>query len=353
MKTLNRLTLNRLTLISRNLRHRALRPVTPHRIIIAVAAAAVLSAPSPASAQAAGTFPSKTVTLVVPFTPSSGSDIIARILAPKLAARWGQSVIVDNRPGASGNIGAQQVVTAAPDGHTLLMAINSFTMTPAVYKTRPYDAIADFVPVVKLAEAGYAFAVNPSVKATDMASVMALIKSGGGKVNYASPGNGTPQHLAMELFKSSYGLDVLHVPYKGIQGALTDLMGGQVQMMFATVHSMRPLEQAGKLRFLAVTGEARNPIAPEIPTFKEQGINVMDGVDAWYGVLAPARTPPDVVARLNRDFIEVMAMDDVKSALAKQGLSVRTSSPAQLAALVKSDLARWQKVVKDANITAD
>ena len=320
---------------------------------ITTALAVAMAAPGLASAQAAAPFPSRTVTLVVPFTPSSGSDIIARILAPKLAARWGQSVIVDNRPGASGNIGAQQVVAAPPHGHTLLMAINSFTMTPAVYKTKPYDAIADFAPVVKLAEAGYAFAVHPSVKATDMASALALIKGSGGKVNYASPGNGTPQHLAMELFKSSYGLDVLHVPYQGIQGALTDLIGGQVQMMFATVHSMRPLEQAGKLRFLAVTGEARNPIAPEIPTFKEQGINVMDGVDAWYGVPAPARTPPDVVARLNRDFIEVMNMDDVKSALAKQGLSVHTSSPAQLAALVKSDLARWQKVLKDANITAD
>ena len=186
---------------------------------ITTALAVAMAAPGLASAQAAAPFPSRTVTLVVPFTPSSGSDIIARILAPKLAARWGQSVIVDNRPGASGNIGAQQVVAAPPDGHTLLMAINSFTMTPAVYKTKPYDAIADFAPVVKLAEAGYAFAVHPSVKATDMASAMALIKGSGGKVNYASPGNGTPQHLAMELFKSSYGLDVLHVPHKGIQGA--------------------------------------------------------------------------------------------------------------------------------------
>ncbi len=320
--------------------------------LLIAATMAVVAAPVTVNAQTAA-FPSKTVTLVVPFTPSSGSDIIARILAPKLAARWGQSVIVDNKPGASGNIGAQAVAAAAPDGHTLLMAINSFTMTPSIYKNMPFDAITDFAPVAKLAEAGYAFAVNPNVAAKDMASLMALAKKSDGKINYATPGNGTPQHLAMELFKSHYGLDILHVPYKGIQGALTDLMGGQVQMLFGTVHSMRPLEQSGKVRFLAVTGAARNPIAPEIPTFKEQGIDIMDGVDAWYAVLAPGRTPPDLVARLNKDFVEVMNSEDVRTALAKQGLSVRTNTPVQFAALVKSDMARWKKVVTDARITAD
>ena len=236
----------------------------PCAIVVFVAA---LALPGAALAQAATPFPNRPVTLVVPFTPSSGSDIIARILVPKLAARWGQAVVVDNKPGASGNLGAQAVAMAAPDGHTLLMAINSLTMTPAIYKNMPFDVVADFAPVAKLAQAGYAFAVHPGVPAKDMASLMALIKTSGGKINYASPGNGTPQHLAMELFKSHYSLDILHVPYKGIQGALTDLMGGQVQMMFATVHSMRPLEQAGKVRFLAVSGQARNPIAPEIATF--------------------------------------------------------------------------------------
>ena len=322
----------------------------PCAIVVFVAA---LALPGAALAQVATPFPNRPVTLVVPFTPSSGSDIIARILVPKLAARWGQAVVVDNKPGASGNLGAQAVAMAAPDGHTLLMAINSLTMTPAIYKNMPFDVVADFAPVAKLAEAGYAFAVHPGVPAKDMASLMALIKKSGGKINYASPGNGTPQHLAMELFKSHYSLDILHVPYKGIQGALTDLMGGQVQMMFATVHSMRPLEQAGKVRFLAVSGQARNPIAPEIATFKEQGIDVMEGIDAWYAVLAPGRTPPEIVARLNRDFLEVVNAEDVKSALAKQGLSIRTSTPAQLGALVKSDLARWKKVVADARIEAN
>ena len=322
-------------------------------LLFVAAGVAAMTAAGAAIAQTAATFPSKSVTLVVPFTPSSGSDIIARILAPKLAARWGQPVVVDNKPGASGNLGARQVASAAPDGHTLLMAINSFTMTPAIYKGMPFDAVTDFTPVAKLAEAGYTFAVNSTVPVKDMASLIAYAKKNEGTLNYATPGKGTPQHLAMELFKAGAGVNVVHVPYKGIQGALTDLMGGQVQMMFATVHSMRPPVESGKVRMLAVTGQARNPLAPEVPTFREQGIAYMDSVDAWYAVMAPANTPPELVARLNKDFIEVMNLDDVKSALAKQGLSVRTNTPAQMAALVKSDMARWAKVVHDAHIEAD
>ena len=322
-------------------------------LLLVAAGVAAMAATGIATAQTAPAFPGRSVTLVVPFTPSSGSDIIARILAPKLAARWGQPVVVDNKPGASGNLGAKQVASAPPDGHTLLMAINSFTMTPAIYKGMPFDAVADFTPVAKLAEAGYTFAVNASVPVKDMASLIDYAKKNEGKLNYATPGKGTPQHLAMELFKAGAGVNVVHVPYKGIQGALTDLMGGQVQMMFATVHSMRPPVESGKVRMLAVTGQARNPLAPDVPTFREQGISYMDSVDAWYAVMAPANTPPDLVARLNKDFIEVMNLDDVKAALAKQGLSVRTNTPAQMAALVKSDMARWLKVVRDAHIEAE
>lgn len=314
-------------------------------------ASALLSAS--ALGQTAAPFPSKPVTLVVPFTPSSGSDIIARVVAPKLAARWGQAVIVENKPGASGNLGTQSVARAAPDGHTLLMAINTLTIAPAIYKNAGFDPVADFSPVTQLAAAGFAFVVNPAVPAQDMKPLIALAKKDPGKMLYASPGNGTPQHLAMELFKLRYQLDIMHVPYRGIQGAWTDLIGGQVQMMFATVHSTRPLEQAGKLRFLGVTGDARNPIAPEIPTFKEQGINDLDGIDAWYAVLAPARTPADTVARLNRDFLEVINSADIKADLAQKGLTVKTSTPSELAALIRNDQARWKKLVVDAGITAD
>lgn len=315
-----------------------------------VTAFVAMSAPVQAEPAA---FPSKAVTLVVPFTSSSGSDIIARIVAPKLAQRWGQPVVVDNKPGASGNLGAQQVAAAAPDGHTLLMAINTFTMTPAIYKRMPFDPIADFAPVAKLAEASFVFAVNPGVPANDMKSLVAYAKLHPGTLNYATPGNATPQHLAMELLKSDTGIDVVHVPYKGISGAITDLMGGQVQMMFATVHSMRPHAQAGRVRLLAVTGEKRSAFAPDVPTFKEQGIGIMDGVDAWFAVLAPARTPPDVVARLNSDFVSVLNSEEVKESLEKQGLAVRTSSSVELGTRLKDDLARWKRVVANAKITLD
>jgi tripartite-type tricarboxylate transporter receptor subunit TctC len=322
------------------------------KLFVTGAALSVLIA-APAQAQPADAFPSKVVTLVVPFTPSSGSDTIARIISPRLSSKWGQPVIIDNKPGASGNIGAAQVAKARPDGHTLLMAINTFVMTPALYKSLPYDPVKDFEPVAKLAEAGFALAVNPSVPAKDMKSLFAYARNNPGKINYASPGNGTPQHLAMELLKSEMALDIVHVPYKGIAGALTDLIGGQVQMMFGSVPSLRPYAQAGQLRLLAVTGGARNALAPEVPTFREQGISVMDSVDAYYFVLAPARTPPDLVARLNRDFIAVMNQDDVKSELAKLGLSVRTSSAEQLREQLKVDLPRWKAVVTKAGITAD
>ena len=318
-------------------------------------AAGMSASMAPALVQAADSakFPSKLVTIIVPYTAASGSDILARILAPKLSARWGQSVIVDNKPGASGNIGAHKVATAAPDGYTLLLTTNTFTMTPALNKSMPFDTVADFSPVVKLAETGFTMAVNPSVPAKDMPSLIAYIKKSAGKINYATPGSGTTQHLAMELFKSQYGLDVLHVPYKGLQGAVTDLIGGQVQMMVSTVGSMTSLAQGGKVRMLGVTGQTRNSLAPEVPTFKEQGISGMDNVDVWYAVLAPAHTPPELVERLNKDFVEVLNMPDIKAQLEKLGLSVRTDTPAQLGALVKSDMARWQKVVTNAGITAN
>ena len=306
-----------------------------------------------AHAEPQATFPTRTVTLVAPYTANSGSDIISRLIAPKLAARWHQAVIVDNRPGASGNLGANFVVKAAPDGHTLLMAINTYTMTPALYKAMPFDPVADLAPVTRLAQAGFVLAVNPAVPVSDLQTLFAYIKKNPGKLNFASPGKGTPQHLAMELLKARYGLDIVHVPYKGISGALTDLMGGEVQIMFGTVHSMRPYEQSGKLRFLAVTGPARQPLAPAVPTFHEQGIDAADRIDAWYGVLVPARTAPALVARLNADFSAVMNAVDTKAELAKLGLTVGTGTPAQFGALIQGDLVRWRKVVGDAGIAAE
>ena len=312
--------------------------------------ATLLTAALPAAAQ---TFPSRLVTLVVPFTAGSGSDTIARFVAPVLSAKWGHPVVVDNRPGASGNIGTQYVARAAPDGHTLLMAINTHTITPAIYKSLPFDPVRDFAPVVKLAEANFTLALSPSAPMRDMPSLIAYAKANPGKLNYASPGNGTPQHMAMELFKSTYGVDIVHVPYKGISGALTDVMGGQVQLMFASVPSVRTHAEAGRVKLVAVTGASRNALIPDVPTFREQGFGAMDVVDAWYAVLAPARTSPELVARLNRDFSEAMNSESVKTELARQGLVVSTGTPSQLGTLIQNDIARWQKVVSAAGITAE
>jgi tripartite-type tricarboxylate transporter receptor subunit TctC len=307
-----------------------------------------------ASGAAAQTFPSRPVTLVVPFSPGTGIDILARAIQPKLQERWKQPVIVENKPGASGNIGTDFVAKSAPDGHTLMVTVNTYTITPALFKNMPYDAATDLAPVSKIAVATYCFAVNPNVfPVSNMQEAIAAIKANPGKYNFASPGNGTPHHVGMELIKLNLGLDATHVPYKGFAGAMTDLVGGQVQMMFTLVHSAIPHARAGRIRILAVTGAQRSPQFPEAPTFREQGIDFMDDVDAWYAVMAPGKTPPDLVQRLNADVNAVMNLPDVKENLTKQGLIPVTSTPQELQQLIKSDLARWQKVVTDAKIKID
>lgn len=299
------------------------------------------------------TYPVRPVTLVVPSTAGTGSDILARILGPRLSQRWSQAVIIDNKTGASSNIGTDFVAKAAPTGYTLLMALNTFSMAPALYKNLPFDPIADFTPVTKLAAGSYSFVVNPSFSANDLSGLLQLAKSKPGELNYASPGNGTPHHLAMEHMKFRLGLSIVHVPYKGLANAFTDVMGGQVQMMFATVHSILPLAKSGKLRVLAVVGASRSPLLPGIQTFREQGIDFMDGLDAWFGVLGPAKLPAEIVMKLNQDFKAVMALPDVREQILAQGLQATPGSPQEFDALIKSDLARWQKVVSDARISGD
>ncbi|HEY4375128.1 MAG TPA: tripartite tricarboxylate transporter substrate binding protein [Burkholderiales bacterium] len=320
------------------------------RALCAAAAAVPLMASMPARAQ--GAYPERPVTMVVPFTAGSGSDIIARIVGPQLAQRWKQPLVVDNKPGASGNIGAEAVAKARPDGYTLLMAINTLTMAPVLTKNAPFDPAADFAPVVKLATANFALVANPALPVNDATGLIALAKTRPGKINYGTPGNGTPHHLAMELLKSQAGIDLLHVPYKGIAGATTDLIGGQVQVMFATLHSVRPQVQAGKLKLLGITG-SRSPLAPGVASFKEQNLGFLDAVDAWYGLFAPAKTPPALVARLREDMLAVLAVPQVREQMVAQGLTVQTGTSEQLGALVKSDLARWRKVIAEAKITAD
>src|SRR6266540_3932170 len=299
-------------------------------------------------------FPSRAVTLVVPFSPGTGIDILARVIGPKLSEKWGQPVVVENKPGASGNIGSDFVAKSAPNGYTLMVTVNAFTVSPALYKNLPFDPANDFAPISKIALATYCFVVNPAVfPARDMAEAVAAIRANPGKYYFASPGNGTPHHVGMELLKLGLGLNVTHVPYKGFAGAMTDLVGGQVHMMFTLVHSSLPHVRSGRIRMLGVTGAGRSPQYPEAPTFREQGIDFMDDVDAWYGVLAPGRTPRELVARLNADVNAVMAMPEVRENLIRQGMIPVTSTPEELSALIRSDLVRWAKVVADAKITAD
>ena len=301
----------------------------------------------------ASNYPNKVVSLVVPFTSGSGSDTISRIVSPKLSERWKQAVIVDNRAGASGNIGTDHVAKSSPDGYTILMAIDTMTMTPAVYKSLPFDPVKDLDPIARIATSSYALAVTNTLPVKDVNSLVTLIKSKPGQLNYGSPGNGTPHHLSMELLKSLKGLDIVHVPYKGIAGATTDLIGGQVQVMFATFNSLLPFAKAGKLKLIAVTGAKRSELMPDVPTFTEQGIPEVENLYPWYGVLVPAGTPKEIQNKIYNDYLAVMKLPEVEKQLNELGIYVRLTNGEQLKEIIQSDIARWKKVVKDANIQAN
>jgi tripartite-type tricarboxylate transporter receptor subunit TctC len=312
-------------------------------------AALLLPISLPAASQG---YPDKPIRFIVPFTPGTGPDILARTLSEPMAKRLGEPIVVENKPGASGNIGTEQVATAAPDGYSLLFTVNTFSMAPALYKALPFDPVSDFTAVGEVAVGNLALVVNPALGVNSVAELVALAKSKPGVLNYASPGNGTPHHLAMELFKQRMGVDIVHVPYKGSAGAVTDVLANQVPMMFLPVHVALPYAKAGKLRILAVSGDKRSPLAPDLPTFKEVGMPGFD-VDLWYGLLAPAHTPPAIIARLNQEIAVALAQDDIRETLLKQGLIPVTSTPEALDALIRNDLVRWQGVVTQAKIKAD
>jgi tripartite-type tricarboxylate transporter receptor subunit TctC len=307
-------------------------------------------AAGPALAQDA--YPSRPVRMIVPFTPGTGMDILARTLSPKLAERWKQPVVVENRPGASGNIGSEAVAKAAPDGYTLMMSANTLVVNRGLFKTLPYDPIKDFAPVTFTAWASLALVVNPSVKANTLQEFVALAKSQPGRIFYGSPGNGTPHHLAMELFRGRTGIEINHVPYRGSAQAVTDLLSGQVSAMFLPVHVALPQVEAGKLRMLASGSSRRAPVTPNVPTLQEGGVTGLE-VDIWYALFAPAGTPADIVAKLNTDVAALLRDPEIRTQLSRQGMILESSTPAQLATLMKTDMDRWIKVVREANIQAD
>ena len=316
-------------------------------LALLLATACVLSA-NPADAQG---YSSRPIRIVVPFTPGTGIDILARVAGQKLQERWSQVVVVENRPGASGNIGTDVVAKAPADGHTLMVTANTFAITPVLGKT-PFDPVRDFTPVTQLATGTMALAVHPSLPVTSTAALIRFAKDRPGELNYASPGNGTPQHMAAELFKLVSGTQLVHVPYRGSSGAVADLLGGQMPVMFLPVHTALPYANAKRLRILAQSGAARSPAAPQYPTFDEAGLRGVD-VGFWYGMLGPAGLSQEIVMRLNGEMANILLLADVSTYLKNQGLEPVTSTPAQFGQLIRDDLNRWARVVKEARITAD
>lgn len=292
------------------------------------------------------------IRLNVPFSPGTGPDLLARILSEELRRRWNQPVIVENKPGASGNIGTQAAARAAPDGQTLLVTVNTFVMNASLYRSLPYDPEKSFEPIAEIATGALALVVHPSLNVNTLAELIALARSKPGDINYASPGRGTPQHLAMELFKLTAQINLTHIPYPGSAGAVKDLAGGFVSAMFLPIHTALPLAEAGQIRILAVGSQARAPQAANVPTLAELGVADFD-VDLWYGVLAPAGTPKTIIDRYNADLNTILEQPSVRAILDKQGLIAQGGPPERLAALIAKDRPRWAKVVKDAEITSE
>ena len=296
-------------------------------------------------------YPSRPIHVVVPYTPGTGADILSRVLGPKIAERWKAAVVTDNRPGATGNIGATEAAKATPDGYTLLLTATSFTTNPAL-KPAPFDPVKDFAPISLLATGALGVYVNPEVPAKNMRDFVSLVKSQPGKLYYSSPGNGGPQHLAMELLKLENGMDIIHVPYKGAAGAIADLVGGHVQAMISALQTVAPHVQSGRLRMLAVMSAKRSDAFPDVPTLKEAGLPEME-VETWYALFAPAGTPAQIVTKWNREMNELLKETDVKDVIAKQGLVPEGGTPEALGNRVKRELAAWTRVVKAAGIKAD
>ncbi|HEX9719594.1 MAG TPA: tripartite tricarboxylate transporter substrate binding protein [Ramlibacter sp.] len=290
--------------------------------------------------------------LIVPFTPGTGIDLIARTVGPKLGERLGRSVVVDNRAGASGNIGTEAVVRSPPNGSTLLVSVSTVVMNRSLYPQLPFDPVKDLVPVSLTSWGQLLLVANPRAGYKTPADFMGAAKRRPGAINYASPGVGTPHHLAMELLKAKAGVFVTHIPYRGTAPALTDLLGGQVDVMFLPIHVALPHVKAGRLVALGIGSERRHSLLPEVPTLIEARAGDIT-VGMWYGIFAPPGTAPDVVARLNRELKDIIATPEVRAAFETQGMDPATSTPEEFRRLVEQDADRWAQLIKAQNIRAE
>ena len=302
-------------------------------------------------AQETGAFPTRTVQFVVPFTAGATADIIARLVAPRLAERWNVPIVTDNRPGASGSIGIGFAAKAPADGHTVLFVATSFAMMPALLPKLSFDPIKSLAPVGIAATSALSLVVHPALPVRSVTEFVRLAKRRPGELHYSSPGNGTAQHLAMELFKLESRLDIVHVPYRGLSLAINDLVGGHVAVMIPTLQTIHPHVTAGRLRMLAVLSGARSSAFPAVPTLREQGLPLE--IETWYGALVPAGTPAAVIGKLNADINSVLQQSAIAAQLEKLGMQTASGPPERFDALIKSELARWMRVVKAANIKPD
>ncbi len=322
--------------------------------IVAIAAAcAPYFATAQTTTQGAGQYPAKAIRIVTPYAPGGTADILARVVAQKLAEAWGQQVVIDNRPGASGMIGADIAAKSAPDGYTLLMAYTAeIAITQSLFKSMTYDPVRDLAPVTLAAVTPMIFVVHPSLPARNVRELIALAKTRPGELPYASAGNGSPAHLAFELLQRNAQVAIIHVPYKGAAPALTDLLGGHVVMFFSGMPPAMPHVKAGKLRAIAVSTVKRSPAAPDVPTVAESGVRDFD-ISTWFGVLVPAATPKDVVAKLNAEISRALTLPDVKERLAREGAETAPNSPEQFGRFIQSEIAKFAKIIKESGARAD
>jgi tripartite-type tricarboxylate transporter receptor subunit TctC len=317
------------------------------RTLLKLLTATALAASGTAVAQ---TYPAKPIRIIVVSTPGGSVDTLARTVGPRLAERWGQQVLVDNRPGAGGAIAAEIVAKAPPDGYTLIMGtVASFATNVSLRKSLPYDPVKDFSPISLVATQNLMLLVHPSVPAKSVRELTALAKKQPGLLSFASAGNGTGGHLSGELYKMLAQIDMLHVPYKGVQPALIDVVSGQVSMTFASIISAMPQVKNKRLLPLAVTGGQRSPAAKELPTMMEAGVKGYESA-TWYGLLAPAGTPADIVGKLNSEVVAILKSPEMNDRLSKEGADPVGNTPAEFAKYIQVEIEKWRKVIRAAGI---
>lgn len=326
-----------------------MRTVRSHCVIGAV----IVALASVTTSLYAQTYPNKPIRFVVPYSAGGTSDIIARIIGQRLSERMGQQVVIDNRPGAGGNLGSDLVAKAMPEGYTILMGnVATHAINPSLYAKMPYDAVRDFSPVTLVADVPTVLVVPLSVPAKSVQQLITLAKKTPGALNFASAGTGTTQHLAGELFKTMAGINIVHIPYKGGGPAVTDLIGGQVSLMFPNIPLVLPYIKSGRLKALAVASSKRSSVLPDVPTVSESGLSGLE-VATWFGVLGPAGVLKEVVMRLHDEIVGIVGSSETKERLTGIGADIVTSSPDEFSAYIKAEIAKWAKVIKASGARAD